>query len=160
TALGVPSLAAPSTAAPSAAVAARPTSAASVSASPASAARAPRSTARVASASSGARCTIVGTPHADRLVGTRHRDVICGLGGNDVRGGPGTNWCTLDSADIATRCVYDRTPASPDDFSFSTGAVDVTAASRSVTVRVHVSDDTGVEGVRVVPSPDGDPFTT
>jgi hypothetical protein len=87
-------------------------------------------------------------------------DLTGGPSGDDVRGGPGTNWCTLDSADIATRCVYDRTPASPDSFSFSTGAVDVTAASRSVTVRVHVSDDTGVEGVRVVPSPDGDPFTT
>jgi Ca2+-binding RTX toxin-like protein len=32
----------------------------------------------------GLRCTIVGTPGADRLVGTDGRDVICGRGGNDT----------------------------------------------------------------------------
>lgn len=40
--------------------------------------------------SSGARCTIVGTPSADRLTGSGGRDVICGRGGDDVilaRGG-------------------------------------------------------------------------
>lgn len=37
------------------------------------------------------RCTIVGTPRADRLVGTRGRDVICGLGGNDTLLGLGGN---------------------------------------------------------------------
>lgn len=40
--------------------------------------------------SSGVRCTIVGTPKADRIVGTSKRDVICGGGGNDIidaRGG-------------------------------------------------------------------------
>jgi len=35
------------------------------------------------------RCTIVGTPRADRLVGTPRRDVICGRGGNDVIIGAG-----------------------------------------------------------------------
>lgn len=39
--------------------------------------------AEAARASSGERCTIVGTPRADLLSGTRGRDVICGLGGND-----------------------------------------------------------------------------
>lgn len=47
-----------------------------------------RSDARGAGARRG-RCTIVGTPRADRLVGTRWRDVICGLGGNDVLIGRG-----------------------------------------------------------------------
>jgi Ca2+-binding RTX toxin-like protein len=38
------------------------------------------------------RCTIVGTPGADRLAGTQGNDVICGLGGNDViGGGPGND---------------------------------------------------------------------
>jgi hypothetical protein len=35
------------------------------------------------------RCTIVGTPHADRLHGTSRHDVICGRGGNDVLDGRG-----------------------------------------------------------------------
>jgi hypothetical protein len=37
----------------------------------------------------GTKCTIVGTPGADRLVGTRRSDVICGLGGNDTINGKG-----------------------------------------------------------------------
>jgi Ca2+-binding RTX toxin-like protein len=36
-----------------------------------------------------ARCTIVGTPSADRIKGTLGNDVICGLGGNDVINGAG-----------------------------------------------------------------------
>lgn len=41
-------------------------------------------------ASNGNRCTIVGTPGADRLVGTTSRDVICGRGGTDrIVGGRG-----------------------------------------------------------------------
>jgi Ca2+-binding RTX toxin-like protein len=34
-------------------------------------------------------CTIIGTPHADRIRGTRGSDVICGLGGKDVINGAG-----------------------------------------------------------------------
>jgi Ca2+-binding RTX toxin-like protein len=34
-------------------------------------------------------CTIVGTPHADRIKGSRGNDVICGLGGNDKINGRG-----------------------------------------------------------------------
>lgn len=41
--------------------------------------------------SSGSRCTIVGTEHADHLRGTNGNDVICGLGGNDVIDGRGGN---------------------------------------------------------------------
>lgn len=38
------------------------------------------------------RCTIVGTPHADRLHGTRGDDVICGRGGGDrLYGGAGND---------------------------------------------------------------------
>ncbi|MBD0330513.1 MAG: PD40 domain-containing protein [Thermoleophilia bacterium] len=44
----------------------------------------------IARASTGARCTVVGTPGRDTLTGTPGRDVICGLGGDDVlRGGGG-----------------------------------------------------------------------
>ena len=39
---------------------------------------------RYVESSSGARCTIWGTPGADVLRGTSSSDVICGLGGNDV----------------------------------------------------------------------------
>lgn len=39
----------------------------------------------------GKKCTIVGTPRADRLVGTQRADVICGLGGNDTIVGKGGN---------------------------------------------------------------------
>jgi hypothetical protein len=42
-------------------------------------------------ASTGQRCTIVGTKHADHLRGTNGNDVICGLGGNDVIDGRGGN---------------------------------------------------------------------
>jgi Ca2+-binding RTX toxin-like protein len=34
-------------------------------------------------------CTIVGTPHADRIKGSSGNDVICGLGGNDTINGRG-----------------------------------------------------------------------
>jgi hypothetical protein len=44
---------------------------------------------RRAFTSSGARCTIVGTPRRDVLVGTARPDNICGLGGNDVIRGLG-----------------------------------------------------------------------
>jgi Ca2+-binding RTX toxin-like protein len=42
-------------------------------------------------ASTGQRCTIVGTSGNDTLVGTSRKDVICGLGGNDVIKGNGGN---------------------------------------------------------------------
>jgi TolB protein len=55
-------------------------------------------------ASTGDRCTIVGTPRADVLTGTSRGDVICGLGGDDridgagaddiVDGGPGADRIT------------------------------------------------------------------
>jgi hypothetical protein len=41
--------------------------------------------------STGLRCTIVGTKHADHLRGTSGKDVICGLGGNDTIDGRGGN---------------------------------------------------------------------
>src|SRR5882757_18764 len=41
--------------------------------------------------STGVRCTIVGTKHADHLRGTSGNDVICGLGGNDVIDGGSGN---------------------------------------------------------------------
>jgi hypothetical protein len=42
-------------------------------------------------ATSGQRCTEVGTAGADRITGTSGRDVLCGLGGNDVIVGRGGN---------------------------------------------------------------------
>jgi hypothetical protein len=62
------------------------------------------------------RCTLDGTPHADRLHGTRRRDVVCGGPGNDridVRGGdadvvfcgPGRDTVLVDAGDwVAPDC--------------------------------------------------------
>lgn len=49
----------------------------------------PSSPAATWKAATGAVCTIVGTPGADRIHGTARADVICGLGGNDVIDGRG-----------------------------------------------------------------------
>jgi Ca2+-binding RTX toxin-like protein len=107
-------------------------------------------------------------PGGDSAFGGAGRDTISGGYGNDdlaggpqaddVDGGPGTNWCTLDAADTADRCVYDRLPAGADRLAFSVEAVDVTEAAREVTVRVHVIDDTGVQSVQVQPGLDTDWF--
>lgn len=55
----------------------------------------PASPAGAATASNGARCTIVGTAGNDRLSGGTGNDVLCGLGGNDTLIGNGAN-DTLD----------------------------------------------------------------
>lgn len=179
----------------------------------------------------GKKCTIVGTPGADRLVGTRRTDVICGLGGKDtiigrggndrivsgagndvirggagrdvVNGGPGidtltgeggqdelvggpdaddmsggggqddlqggggndhldggprpddldggvgSNTCVVGADDAASRCVYDLNAPTVVALEPSATDVDVSAADRQVTVRVRVTDDTGVRSVFV-----------
>ena len=55
-------------------------------------------------ASTGERCSVVGTPRSDVLVGTARDDVICGLGGNDtIRGGGGDD--VIDGGPGADRIV-------------------------------------------------------
>lgn len=55
-------------------------------------------------ASTGQRCTIVGTNGPDRLVGTSRSDVICGRGGDDViRGGGGNDVIDAGRGDDVVR---------------------------------------------------------
>jgi hypothetical protein len=104
---------------------------------------------------------------ADVALGGDGRDHIAGGRGNDdltggpradtIEGGPGTNWCTIDPADTADQCVYDRTPAVADAVDRSSDTVDVSEAEQSVTLRIHVTDDTGATGVVVNPT-DATPY--
>ncbi|GAA3809379.1 hypothetical protein GCM10022242_10180 [Nocardioides panacisoli] len=89
-----------------------------------------------------------GGSQADRLVGASGNDFLDGgPQADDVNGGPGTNVCTLDSTDVADRCVYDEAPPAADQLSFSETTVDVTSGGVEVTARLHVTDDTGVQDV-------------
>ena len=116
---------------------------------------------------------LTGGPGNDRLAGEDANDVadggagtdtVLGGDGNDdlaggtsadtIDGGAGTNWCQLDAADVANRCVYDKTPGAADNLTASTSSIDVTLAHRSVTFRVHVTDDTGVDDVLIGPGED------
>jgi Ca2+-binding RTX toxin-like protein len=91
--------------------------------------------------STGARCTVVGTPRADVLIGSTRDDVVCGLGGDDrivardgddvVDGGSGRDRIvggagddTLLGVRVAT-CSSRRTGSA----TASTAAADETAAA-------------------------------
>jgi len=92
---------------------------------------------------------IVAGSGADLLYGGSGSDDLDGGPGHDrLDGGSGTNWC-VPSRDGLTGCLPDELPPVADDVSMSTHAVDVTAADRAVTVRVHGTDDTGITRVTV-----------
>jgi hypothetical protein len=103
----------------------------------------------------------------DVLEGGDGTDVVLGGAGNDdlaggrradeIDGGAGTNWCLLDAADVADRCVYDEEPGVADQLTVSQDSVDVTLQDRLVTIRVHVTDDTGARFVRITPG-EGTPW--
>ncbi len=100
-----------------------------------------------------------GDAGADTLLGQGDNDdLVGGPSGDELNGGEGTNWCTLDAQDIQRRCVYDRELPEADRVSVSADRVDVTHGDREVTVRVHVTDDTGVTSVGVSPGPDAQHF--
>jgi hypothetical protein len=92
---------------------------------------------------------INGGGSGDRLAGGAEDDeLLSGSGPDSVDGGGGDNLCIVDSQDESVRCRYDeqapvivRTTVSPDE-------VDVTYASAKVTVRAHITDDTGVSRVQ------------
>lgn len=100
---------------------------------------------------------VFGGPGGDEISGGSGDDDIFGQDGNDdltggrgadeVIGGDGTNWCTLDSQDIGTRCKYDREAAAAKSLELSRTFADVTESDKFGTVRVHVVDDTGVKDV-------------
>jgi hypothetical protein len=95
----------------------------------------------------------------DLVQGEGGRDRLEGDGGNDdmdggpapddIDGGSGTNWCSTDPADTQDRCVHDEEPAEAHEVRLSVAGVDVTEESRAVTVRVRVTDDTGVQTVQI-----------
>jgi len=98
--------------------------------------------------------SLSGESGADSLLGQGDNDdLVGGPNADELKGGPGTNWCTLDAADTQNRCVYDTAPPEADHVSVSADIVNVTRADKEVTVRVHVSDDTGVDTVGVGPGP-------
>ncbi|HUR13685.1 MAG TPA: calcium-binding protein [Mycobacteriales bacterium] len=93
---------------------------------------------------------LVGGTEGDVLRGDDGNDDLAGEGGSDnLDGGAGTNWCTVGSGDVQNRCVYDTAPPVVGGRSISPAVVDVTSADVPFTVKVHVTDDTGVTGVQL-----------
>jgi hypothetical protein len=104
--------------------------------------------------------TALGGPGSDRLAGGLGNDDLTGGSNADsIDGGAGTNWCIVDGSDTSEHCIYDTTPAHTDQVIYSADTVDVTEATQTVTVRVHVVDDTGVSGVAIDAS-DATPWYT
>lgn len=103
------------------------------------------------------RDALVGGRGSDVLVGGGDPDTLKGDSGNDdlngqagkdtLDGGDGTNWCTIGSGDVQSRCVYDRTAPVLKQIVVNPATVDVTTKARTFTVRMHVVDDTGVVAV-------------
>lgn len=88
---------------------------------------------------------LVGGSGADSLLGGPGNDDLVGDGGGDLLdGGSGTNWCSVDSRDVVRGCVADVAPPGIHELSLSAGKVDITDAARTVRIRVHLTDDTGV----------------
>jgi hypothetical protein len=92
----------------------------------------------------------------DDLDGNGGDDTIeGGSGADELDGGVGDNLCIVDAADESIRCRYDETPPVMVETQIDPGTVDVTHASATVTIRVHATDDTGVDGVQVSLYADG-----
>lgn len=99
--------------------------------------------------------TALGGPGGDRLAGgPGNDDLTGGPAADSIDGGAGTNWCIVDGTDTSRHCIYDTSPAHADRVVYSADSVDVTKSEQSVTVRVHITDDTGVSGVAINPSDD------
>lgn len=102
---------------------------------------------------------LVGGPGGDTISGGSHGDVLRGHDGNDdlaggpggdiLTGGPGTNWCTVEAGDSRTGCVHDRSAPWTGALRFSAETVDVTLAAKTVDLRMHLYDDTGISAVQV-----------
>ena len=101
--------------------------------------------------------TLTGGDGGDDLVGgDGNDDLVGGPAADDLEGGAGTDWCTVGSQDTQTSCVYDREPASSDSGHLSDDRVDVSDATRVVTARAHVLDDTGATRVSLSVNDDND----
>jgi hemolysin type calcium-binding protein len=104
--------------------------------------------------------TLEGGGSGDELDGQGGDDDLSGdSGADDLDGGVGTNICIVDAADESVRCKYDEQPPVAVETVIDPGAVDVTEQDADVLVRVHATDDTGVEDVQLqLYSTDGDVF--
>lgn len=85
----------------------------------------------------------------DLYGGDGNDDLDGGSGADDLDGNDGTNWCTLSAADVERRCVYDEKAPTSYEMDLTPSTVDVTTTSRTVRIRVHVRDDTGVRSVQL-----------
>ena len=105
---------------------------------------------------------ILGGPGNDELVGDQGNDRIFGGDGDDVLfsdefghaadhayGGGGDNVCVADKHDLTRRCRGDQQRPEALSARVIPGAVDVTSGAAVVTVRMHVTDDTGVVQVQL-----------
>ena len=94
--------------------------------------------------------SIRGDAGNDHLYGDAGNDDLSGGTGADVvRGGAGTNWCLPGSGDSQVGCLYDRDTPTVDRVTLSSDTIDVTGADAAVTVKAHVTDDTGATSVGV-----------
>jgi hypothetical protein len=94
---------------------------------------------------------------ADDLAGgAGNDDLTGGAGSDDLDGGTGTNWCSRDASDTEHHCVYDRQPPAADSTTVSASTVEVSNGAQQVTVRVHLTDDTGLD-YAYVGHAEGDP---
>lgn len=92
--------------------------------------------------------TLLGGADGDTLKGQSGNDDLDGQAGRDaLNGGAGTNWCTVGSGDIQSRCVYDRAAPVLRDLSAAPTVVDVSSANKRFLLRVRVIDDTGLSQV-------------
>ncbi|HUR73416.1 MAG TPA: calcium-binding protein [Sporichthya sp.] len=102
--------------------------------------------------------TLLGGNDPDTLLGQAGDDDLDGQGGADsLDGGAGTNWCIVGADDKQKACVYDR--EAPKFVAMETvgpNTVDVTDSPGRVVVRVQATDDTGVTGIWMNPSPASD----
>lgn len=102
-------------------------------------------------ASTGQRCTVVGTERVDVLIGTAGNDVLCGLGGNDVLiGGRGTDVLDggdgNDAVDAGTGNDTVSGGSGTDRLTGGDGDDRVTGGSGDDTLRGDDGDDTLVGG--------------
>ena len=103
--------------------------------------------------------TLMGGDGGDDLFGAAGDDVLGGQDGNDdliggdgadsIHGGAGTNWCSMDPADVMNRCVHDAEKPVAHELELSSESVDVSDSDAFVTLQMHLTDDTGITSVQL-----------
>ena len=94
--------------------------------------------------------TLDGGDGHDRLFGEDHDDLLDGGPDADVvDGGSGDNRCPPSADDEQRNCLWDEAPPVAVSADVSPRTIDVTNADGYLTLRMHLTDDTGVSGVQV-----------